>query len=990
MVGKEDAAGSPGQLQISAGRKAFWRSASWSSSRSSSQNSIYYDQSEDSADQPSSTEKQFRRFPLPLTPRSQQNSKARACLPPLQPLSIARRSLDEWPEAGSDDVGEWPQPPTPSGRGDSNKAGERLKLDLSSLQKNPDPMGNLVKRERIALFDKECSKVAEHIYLGGDAVARNREILRQNGITHVLNCVGFVCPEYFKADLVYKTLWLQDSPSEDITSILYDVFDYFEDVREQGGRVLVHCCQGVSRSTSLVIAYLMWREGQSFDDAFQYVKAARGIANPNMGFACQLLQCQKRVHAIPLSPTSVLRMYRMAPHSQYDPLHLVPKMLNDPSPSALDSRGAFIIHIPSAIYIWIGKSCESIMERDAKGAALQVIRYEKVQGPMITVVEGEEPSYFWDAFSNLPHLLDKSGIGVQVSKEQVESAVKICPGERKLVSYDADFEFFQKAITGGIVPPFASLGAGHETHLPARESNWSVLRRKFTPGNMKECVSVPKVSLSRVYSDTRLMVDTDNRVNKLRHLSADSSSSSSPPYFSPSSLSSDSSTSLKFSSESPLMSPSTSSCSLTPSPASSTSRDSSLLSSKMSLHPICNGQEAPSVNHTSHSCSQAVSSPSKRFSLSLAKRRGSLSPSLKLPTFTDDIRAKNDPLAFPANQQDCVRRSNNTCSLDKPSNKEQVLESNEGTKNEEEDLTQERRLRMSLGGGVVSDGSCDKECALVKTCGEPRRNFLLGEDQELTVPTGLVDNNSAWNRMQPLVCRWPSLEEVATLGAGDVDSASVFIFLASRTGVAKHKDRMLYLWVGRSFKHDGSRIQLDNDRDIGFVEEIDWFQVGCDFLTRMGLPEDIPIKILDADGIAYCISSMLLRCDMVSVESMSWLLIVLDEISWKAVIFGLMKKYTKDARNQRDLCRSRCWKKEKGRKKKHTNRNEAAGQEFSARRSWSPSRNGSRSTGRDEDWDWRWDLPDWYSSPEGMIAGDGDVRRDGISPENLLKMKSKG
>ncbi|BFG23097.1 hypothetical protein CerSpe_093710 [Prunus speciosa] len=144
------------------------------------------------------------------------------------------------------------------------------------------------------------------------------------------------------------------------TSILYDVFDYFEDVREHGGRVFVHCCQGVSRSTSLVIAYLMWREGQSFDDAFQYVEAARGIADPNMGFASQLLQCQKRVHAFPLSPSSLLRMYRIAPHSPYDPLHL-------------DSRGAFIVHIPSAIYVRIGKNCEAIMERDARGAVCQIV-----------------------------------------------------------------------------------------------------------------------------------------------------------------------------------------------------------------------------------------------------------------------------------------------------------------------------------------------------------------------------------------------------------------------------------------------------------------------------------------------------------------------------------------------------------------------------------------------------------------------------------------
>ncbi|KAE8812548.1 Dual specificity protein phosphatase 4 [Hordeum vulgare] len=58
------------------------------------------------------------------------------------------------------------------------------------------------------------------------------------------------------------------------------------DDEDDAGRVFVHCCHGVSRSNSLVIAYLMWREGQSFDDAFQFVKAARGIANPNMGFAC--------------------------------------------------------------------------------------------------------------------------------------------------------------------------------------------------------------------------------------------------------------------------------------------------------------------------------------------------------------------------------------------------------------------------------------------------------------------------------------------------------------------------------------------------------------------------------------------------------------------------------------------------------------------------------------------------------------------------------
>ncbi|KAH9622445.1 hypothetical protein KSS87_016669 [Heliosperma pusillum] len=311
-------------------------------------------------------------------------------------------------------------------------------------------------------------------------VAKSREVLRQNGITHVLNCVGFVCPEYFKGDLVYKTLWLQDSPSEDITSILYDVFDYFEDVREQGGRVLVHCCQGVSRSTSLVIAYLMWKEGQKFEEAFEYVKAARGVTNPNMGFACQLLQCQKRVHAVPASPNSVLRMYRMAPHSPYDPLHLVPKMLGHPGEDSLDSRGAFVIHVPSTIYVWVGKLCSSVMSDNARVAAYQVIKYERAQGPILTLIEGQESSEFWNALSS--------------EENRQEEGVNVDFGGRKVNDYNLDFDIFQKALSGGVVPPFNSPGSPDETRLPNREIGWGRLRRKFSKGIMKEFLSSPKVT----------------------------------------------------------------------------------------------------------------------------------------------------------------------------------------------------------------------------------------------------------------------------------------------------------------------------------------------------------------------------------------------------------------------------------------------------------------------------------------------------------------
>ncbi|KAK3028811.1 hypothetical protein RJ639_038638 [Escallonia herrerae] len=836
MLGKEDG------CQLGGSRKTYWRSASWSSSRTMLP-PLNPDSEKDGADPNGNNNGGHRRFPVPLTPRS--HSKARSCLPPLQPLSIARRSLDEWPKAGSDDVGEWPLPFTPSGR-DVNNSGERLTLDLSSIQRNPDKNGGLVKREKIAFFDKECSKVAEHIYLGGDVVARDRDILKHHGITHILNCVGFVCPEYFKADFVYRTLWLQDNPSEDITSILYDVFDYFEDVREQRGRVFVHCCQGVSRSTSLVIAYLMWREGQSFDDAFQYVKAARGIADPNMGFACQLLQCQKRVHAFPLSPSSLLMMYRLAPHSPYDPLHLVPKMFNAPSPAALDSRGAFIIHIPSAIYVWIGKRCEAIMERDARGAVCQIVRYEKVQGPIVVIKEGEEPSYFWDAFSDLLPMMDKSSNGT----DAVDLSIKILPGERTVESYNVDFEIFLKAIAGGFVPPFAS-ETDHETHLPARESRWSALRRKFAPGSMKEFVSASKVPRSRVYPDSMLMVGVNSSVSKplLFSASALSSSSSSspsamtssfsscssasPPYLSPDSTSSDSSISSKCFSDSPTMSPSTSSCTHPVSSTLSSFSGLSLLPSKLSPRSISKTSEFIDVNFTSKPHSQLVSSPSKKSPLSIAERRGSMPKCLKLPMVTDGSSGKEALPRFLTHEQDGVRINDSSCSL-----YEDKTDNNLVSKEEGESFLD---FMLQDSSGRVASANFSEEASFDKTSDKPWID-ISSEGKGSTGLSGMLScSSSCPNLKQPFVCRWPSLEKIETFAADDLDSRAVLIFVFPSSALEKFEYKVLYFWVGRAFSYDNSKAHIDANNEHE-PEEINWNEVSSDVITQMGLPEDTRFK----------------------------------------------------------------------------------------------------------------------------------------------------
>lgn len=59
--------------------------------------------------------------------------------------------------------------------------------------------------------------------------------------------------------------------------------------------MLVHCVAGVSRSATLVIAYLMKFEYMSLRQAFYHVKAVRPIIRPNPGFWRQLIEYEVKL-----------------------------------------------------------------------------------------------------------------------------------------------------------------------------------------------------------------------------------------------------------------------------------------------------------------------------------------------------------------------------------------------------------------------------------------------------------------------------------------------------------------------------------------------------------------------------------------------------------------------------------------------------------------------------------------------------------------------
>ncbi|KAK3268086.1 hypothetical protein CYMTET_23391 [Cymbomonas tetramitiformis] len=278
--------------------------------------------------------------------------------------------------------------------GPRNRA-DHISLNLSNINKDDVPPSELQqRREKFAYFEKRCSKVAQSVFLGSDAVARNRATLKTEGITHVVNCAAHICLNYFEDELTYYTMWLQDTPAEEITSLLYSAIDFIDAAIESGGRVFIHCSQGVSRSSTFAIAYLMYREGASYDATYQAVKAVHGIANPNMGFACQLLQWHKR--RMSGSPAEPSRLYRLAPHSDKSARKIVPKHASSTNLEALDSRGAFVLHTPTALFIWRGTTSTAELLEAAVVAARQLVMYEGSVEPQLEN-EGQESDAFLEA-----------------------------------------------------------------------------------------------------------------------------------------------------------------------------------------------------------------------------------------------------------------------------------------------------------------------------------------------------------------------------------------------------------------------------------------------------------------------------------------------------------------------------------------------------------------------------------------------------------------
>lgn len=127
------------------------------------------------------------------------------------------------------------------------------------------------------IIPREVNKITDRIYIGTYHSAEMLDYGNKEGITHVLNCT----PDPHTGLKSFKVNQLNLQDGEEIPAdVIQFAVDSIGEAVHSGGKILVHCNAGISRSISLVCAFLMYN-GFSWDEALRYVQMQRPQAWPH-------------------------------------------------------------------------------------------------------------------------------------------------------------------------------------------------------------------------------------------------------------------------------------------------------------------------------------------------------------------------------------------------------------------------------------------------------------------------------------------------------------------------------------------------------------------------------------------------------------------------------------------------------------------------------------------------------------------------------------
>ncbi|XP_038072484.1 dual specificity protein phosphatase 10-like [Patiria miniata] len=145
-------------------------------------------------------------------------------------------------------------------------------------------------------IDIPATQLLTFLYVGNEKDAADLEFLQQERIGNVLNVTQSVpCFHQETSNINYKRISVRDNCLANLKRHFEEAFVFIEAARRRHEKVLIHCSGGISRSSTVAIAYIMRYRGMAMSKAYNLVKSRRTIINPNLNFVGQLAAYEKTI-----------------------------------------------------------------------------------------------------------------------------------------------------------------------------------------------------------------------------------------------------------------------------------------------------------------------------------------------------------------------------------------------------------------------------------------------------------------------------------------------------------------------------------------------------------------------------------------------------------------------------------------------------------------------------------------------------------------------
>ncbi|CCW66566.1 unnamed protein product [Phytomonas sp. Hart1] len=152
-------------------------------------------------------------------------------------------------------------------------------------------------------------EIVRHIYCGSLRSAQSQMVYRKLDISYVLTIGRGLMPVPPEGGR-HKVIVVDDIPGADISYSFQEAAEFINESLKKGKGCLVHCFAGLSRSATIVIAYLMSEKKMRMDDAYMLTKKGRPAIFPNKSFLEQLIELDKRLYPNASRPLNIEQLER--------------------------------------------------------------------------------------------------------------------------------------------------------------------------------------------------------------------------------------------------------------------------------------------------------------------------------------------------------------------------------------------------------------------------------------------------------------------------------------------------------------------------------------------------------------------------------------------------------------------------------------------------------------------------------------------------------